>query len=100
MDRSIEQLGQDLARANYAKTTRERYIRAAGELAEHCRRPLVDVTREELRGCDWVAHSLPPHPGPAGAGVVHQASAPLLATAERTEPRGGPRVAAGLAPST
>jgi integrase/recombinase XerD len=49
MDQSIEQLGQDLARANYAETTRERYVRATQELAEHCRKPLVDVTREDLR---------------------------------------------------
>ena len=50
MDQSIEQLGQDLARANYAKTTRERYVRATQELAEHCRKPLIDVTRDDLRG--------------------------------------------------
>jgi hypothetical protein len=49
MDQSIEQLGQDLARASYAKTTRERYVRTARELAEHCHKPVIDVTRENLR---------------------------------------------------
>jgi integrase/recombinase XerD len=49
MDQSIEQLGQDLARASYAKTTRERYVRTAQELAEHCRKPLIAVTRDDLR---------------------------------------------------
>jgi site-specific recombinase XerD len=49
MDQSIEQLGQDLARASYAKTTRERYVRTARDLAEHLRKPLVDVTRDDLR---------------------------------------------------
>jgi integrase/recombinase XerD len=49
MDRSIEQLGQDLARANYAQTTRERYVRSAQELAEHCRKPIEQLTRDDLR---------------------------------------------------
>jgi integrase/recombinase XerD len=50
MDESIEQLGQDLARANYAKTTRERYVRTARDLARFCCKPLVAATRDELRG--------------------------------------------------
>ena len=49
MDRSIEQLGQDLARSKYAKTTQERYVRAARELWEYCRKPIVDLTRDDLR---------------------------------------------------
>jgi site-specific recombinase XerD len=49
MDQSIEQLGQDLALANYAKSTRERYVRTAQVLREHCGKPLVEVTREDLR---------------------------------------------------
>jgi len=49
MDTSIEQLGQDLARASYAKSTRERYVRTARELAEHCHKPVVEVTRDDLR---------------------------------------------------
>jgi len=49
MDKSIEQLGQDLARANYSKTTRKRYVGTALELAQHCRKALVDVTREDVR---------------------------------------------------
>jgi integrase/recombinase XerD len=49
MDKSIEQLGQDLARANYSKTTQKRYVGTARELAEHCRKPLADVTRDDLR---------------------------------------------------
>jgi len=49
MDESIVQLGQDLARANYAQTTQERYVRIARELWEHWRKPLVEVTRDDLR---------------------------------------------------
>lgn len=49
MDESIIQLGQDLARASYAEATQERYVRTARELAEHCRKPLLEVTRDDLR---------------------------------------------------
>lgn len=74
MDQSIEQLGQDLARANYAKTTRDRYIRTARELAEHCRKPLADVTREDLRGyVDALANR-----GLSASQVSHRLSAVLF----------------------
>lgn len=49
MDESIERLGQDLARANYAQTTREAYVQAARELSEHCHKPVVELTRDDLR---------------------------------------------------
>jgi integrase/recombinase XerD len=49
MDKSIEQLGQDLARANYAKETQKRYVRIGLELAEHIRKPVAEATRDDLR---------------------------------------------------
>jgi site-specific recombinase XerD len=49
MDKTIEQLSQDLALANYAQSTRERYLRTAGHLAERFRKPLRELTSEELR---------------------------------------------------
>lgn len=63
MDKSIEQLGQDLARANYSKRTQERYVGTARELAEHCGKPLVNVTREDLRAFveKEVSRGLSPH---------------------------------------
>ena len=50
MDKSIERLGQDLARANYAEKTRKAYVQTAGELAQRCGKPLAELTRDDLRG--------------------------------------------------
>ena len=50
MDQSIERLGQDLARANYAEKTRKAYVQTAGELAKHCGKPVAELTRDDLRG--------------------------------------------------
>jgi integrase/recombinase XerD len=49
MDKSIEQMGQDLARAAYAKSTQERYVRVANELADRFAKPIAKLTRDELR---------------------------------------------------
>src|ERR1700733_12082490 len=49
MDTNIERLGQDLARANYAETTRKAYVQAAGELAKRCGKPVAELTRDDLR---------------------------------------------------
>jgi len=49
MDKSIERLGQDLARANYAEKTRKAYVQTAGELAKRCGKPLAELTRDDLR---------------------------------------------------
>jgi site-specific recombinase XerD len=49
VDKSITQLGQDLALAKYAKATRESYVRTAEHLSGRFKRPLTDLTREELR---------------------------------------------------
>jgi site-specific recombinase XerD len=49
VDKSITQLGQDRALAKYAKTTGRRYVRTAGHLSDRFKRPLADLTREELR---------------------------------------------------
>jgi site-specific recombinase XerD len=49
MDRSIEQLGQDLARANYAKTTQEKYVKTGQDLSRRFGRPVAELTREEIR---------------------------------------------------
>ena len=49
MDHSIEQLARDLAFANYAKRTQQGYVRAAQQLTARCGKPLVDVTRDDVR---------------------------------------------------
>jgi len=49
VDESIKQLGQDLALAKYAKSTRSKYLRTAEHLANRFGRPLGELTREELR---------------------------------------------------
>ena len=49
MDKSINQLGQDLALANYAKSTQRKYLRVANGLSSRFGRPVADLTREELR---------------------------------------------------
>src|SRR6266849_5004127 len=54
MDRSIEQLGQDLALANYAKRTQKGYIATARGLSAHFGKPVVELTREEVRA--YVEH--------------------------------------------
>ena len=41
MDKSITQLGQDLALAKYAKTTRKSYVRTAEHLSGRFKRPLT-----------------------------------------------------------
>jgi integrase/recombinase XerD len=50
MDKSIERLGQDLARASYAEGTRQAYVQTASELAKHCGKSLAELTRDDLRG--------------------------------------------------
>jgi site-specific recombinase XerD len=49
VDKSIEQMIQDLALTNYAKRTQEGYLRTARHLAERFRRPLAQLSREEFR---------------------------------------------------
>ena len=49
MDSSITQMAQDLARAGYAKSTQAKYMRTVAHLADRYRRPLAELTREELR---------------------------------------------------
>jgi integrase/recombinase XerD len=49
MDKSIEQLGQDLALANYAKGTQHAYVATARHLSARFGKPVGQVTREELR---------------------------------------------------
>jgi site-specific recombinase XerD len=49
MDTSIEQMARDLALAGYAKHTQRRYLACARNLATFCCKPIVDVTRDELR---------------------------------------------------
>ncbi len=49
MDSTITQLEQDLARAEYAESTRHCYRACAEELARHVGRPIATVTRDELR---------------------------------------------------
>lgn len=49
MDKSIAQLGQDLALAKYAKTTCKKYLRIAEHLSNRFGQPLAKLTREQLR---------------------------------------------------
>jgi integrase/recombinase XerD len=49
MDRSIEQLGQDLALANYAKRTQKGYIATARRLSAQFGKPVGELTGEEVR---------------------------------------------------
>ena len=49
MDKSITMLGQDLARAEYAESTRNNYLRTAEHLSARFGRPLSELTAEELR---------------------------------------------------
>lgn len=49
MDKSIEQMAKDLAFAKYAKETQKAYVKTAAQLAEFSGKPIVEVTRDELR---------------------------------------------------
>ena len=49
MDKSIEQMGQDLAFGEYSKSTREQYLRSAKELGAHFGRPVTELARDDLR---------------------------------------------------
>lgn len=54
MDKSIEQMRQDLAFGSYVKNTRTRYVKTAEELAAHVGKPLAEISRDELRA--YVEH--------------------------------------------
>jgi site-specific recombinase XerD len=49
VDKSIEQMGQDLALAKYAKSTQEKYLTTATHLSSRFGRAVADLTRDELR---------------------------------------------------
>src|SRR6185369_15181545 len=49
MDTSIEQLARDLAFASYSKRTVTTYLAAARALSEFCQKPIIDLTRDDLR---------------------------------------------------
>src|SRR5271170_4978361 len=49
MNKTIEQLGQDLALANYAKSTQRRYVQTARHLSERFGTSPARLTREQLR---------------------------------------------------
>jgi integrase/recombinase XerD len=49
MDSCIARLGQDLARANYAKSTQARYRRTAAELAARTGKSLGKLTQDDVR---------------------------------------------------
>lgn len=48
MDKIVEQLGQDLARAGYAESTRKRYVATAKDLARRFGRPLSELSRKSF----------------------------------------------------
>src|SRR5258706_14824960 len=49
MDKSIDQMRQDLALADYADATQKRYLGTARRLAEQVGRPVAEATRDEIR---------------------------------------------------
>ena len=49
MDLTIEQVARDLAFAGYAIRTQNAYARAVAQLREYCGKPLLDITRDEVR---------------------------------------------------
>jgi integrase/recombinase XerD len=49
VDKSIEQMGRDLAFAEYSKSTRKQYLKTAEDLAVHFQRPVAELGREDLR---------------------------------------------------
>lgn len=49
MDRSIEQMQQDLTRARYADSTRRTYLGTIKQLAERFEHPIVELTRDDVR---------------------------------------------------
>jgi site-specific recombinase XerD len=54
VDKSIEQMGRDLAFGEYSKSTRQQYIKTAEALASHFGRPVAEIERDELRA--YVEH--------------------------------------------
>lgn len=54
MERSIEQMKQDLAFAKYSESTQKAYVKTACALLRHSGRPAEQIGREELRA--FVAH--------------------------------------------
>lgn len=49
MDKTIEELGQDLARAGYAEGTQKAYRKCAEELATFAGKRIIEITRDDLR---------------------------------------------------
>src|SRR6516162_8197826 len=49
MDKSIEQMGQDLAFASYSGSTQKSYLKTVEDVAAHFGRPVVEIGRDELR---------------------------------------------------
>jgi site-specific recombinase XerD len=49
VDKHITMLGQDLARAEYAESTRKNYVKTAEHLSRRFERSLAELTAEELR---------------------------------------------------
>jgi site-specific recombinase XerD len=49
MDSTIARLGQDLARAEYAKSTQDKYVAAARLLGQRFGRAIEDITRDQVR---------------------------------------------------
>jgi integrase/recombinase XerD len=50
MDKSIDQMGQDLTFASYAQSTQQGYLKTVKDVATHFGRPVETIGRDELRG--------------------------------------------------
>lgn len=50
MDKSIEQMAQDLAFAEYSQSTRSSYLRTVEDIGAHFGRAVAEIGRDDLRG--------------------------------------------------
>ena len=56
MDKSIEEMRQDLALAGYAQDTQKRYLNTVTRLSVRFKKPMAELTRDELR--DFVSSTI------------------------------------------
>jgi site-specific recombinase XerD len=57
MDKSIVQMAQDLAFADYAQSTRKSYLKTVEDIAAHFGRPVAEIGRDELRSYVETLHN-------------------------------------------
>ena len=70
MDKSIEQMGQDLAYGEYSKSTRRQYLKTAENLAGHVGRPVAELGRDDSRFAGWRYYAFDVEPGALPAALA------------------------------